>query len=53
MIGGVAVLKRNDRFVYYLVTKEKYWNKPTLQALESSVKQMLKHMIDNKVIFCS
>lgn len=28
-IGEVAWLKHNDRFVYYLITKERYWDKPT------------------------
>jgi hypothetical protein len=27
-VGGLAVLQREGRFVYYLITKPKYWNKP-------------------------
>lgn len=42
--GEVAVLQiENDRYVYYLVTKDKSYNRPTLSALESSLTAMRKH----------
>ncbi|XP_013414013.1 O-acetyl-ADP-ribose deacetylase 1 [Lingula anatina] len=47
--GGLAVLKRGKRFVYYLVTKEKYWNKPTYDTLRSSLINMRMHCTENKV----
>ncbi|KAL5009665.1 hypothetical protein ScPMuIL_011970 [Solemya velum] len=47
--GEVAVLKRGERFVYYLVTKEKYNHKPTLPTLEHSLQAMKKHCVKNDV----
>ena len=47
--GGVAVLKRGQRFVYYLITKEKYWNKPTYQTLRNSLEAMRSHCQKNRV----
>lgn len=47
--GGLAVLKRGERYIYYLVTKEKYWNKPTYDSLKSSLLAMKKHSMVNKV----
>lgn len=31
-VGQVAYLKR-DKYIYYMVTKEKYWHKPTYENL--------------------
>lgn len=47
--GGVAVLKCDNRFVYYLVTKQKYFHKPTYETLQLSVKAMRDHCIENAV----
>ncbi|CAH1250920.1 OARD1 [Branchiostoma lanceolatum] len=47
--GGVAVLKTEQRYVYYLVTKEKYWQKPTYRSLESSLKAMKAHCVQHQV----
>ena len=30
----------NDRHVFYLVTKERYFNKPTMESLEASLRRM-------------
>jgi hypothetical protein len=27
-IGQVAILNRSGRYIYYLISKENYWNKP-------------------------
>jgi len=48
-IGGVGVLKRSQRYVYYLVTKQKYFHKPTYDSLRSSVKAMVVHCQENQV----
>ena len=48
-IGDVAILEDNNRFIYYLVTKDKYWNKPTYQTLASSLIKMKEHCINNNI----
>lgn len=49
--GGCAVLKVKDRFVYYLVTKDRTGggSYPTYASLESSLKAMREHLINNEV----
>lgn len=47
--GGVAILKDQDRFIYNLITKEKYFNKPTYQTMHSSLEAMKEHMEKNGV----
>jgi O-acetyl-ADP-ribose deacetylase (regulator of RNase III) len=48
-VGGVAVLADEGRYIYYLVTKERYFRKPTLESLRSSLMQMKSHCIENGV----
>lgn len=48
-VGGVAVLSRQDRFVYYLITKEHYYDKPTYQTLQRSLEAMRNHILLNDV----
>ena len=36
-IGEVGVLRRGDRYIYYLVTKDRYFHKPTLGDLRRSL----------------
>ncbi|XP_014002077.2 ADP-ribose glycohydrolase OARD1 [Salmo salar] len=47
--GQCAVLKRHKRFVYYLITKEKYSNKPTYDILRQSLEDMKSHCLKNGV----
>lgn len=47
--GGVAVLERGGRFVYYLVTKVKVNDKPTYDSLRSSLEAMKEHCKKHKV----
>lgn len=47
--GGLAFLVRGHRFIYNLVTKEKYFHKPTYQSLESSLEAMKQHCVSNHV----
>lgn len=39
-IGEVAWLYRDGRYIYYLVTKENYWNKPTYDNFRNSIKNL-------------
>lgn len=45
----MAILKRDNRFIYYLVTKPKYNKKPTYDTLRSSLNNMKHHCADNNV----
>lgn len=48
-IGEIAVLKVNNRFIYNLVTKAKYSDKPTYESLRQSLVAMKDHAIENCV----
>jgi len=48
-VPGLGVLHLKGRFVYYLVTKEKYWHKPTYVSLEGSLKLLLAHVKKHEV----
>ena len=48
-VGGVGVLRREGRYIYYLVTKDKYHNKPSLNALRASLLAMRKHIAANGI----
>lgn len=50
----LAVLKRQNeqgewRYLYYMITKEKAWHKPSLKDFMKSLVLVLKHMIKNDV----
>lgn len=45
--GGFAKLEVRGRLVYYLVTKERSWDKPTYESLESSVSKMFQDLRDS------
>ncbi|ALC44314.1 CG33054, partial [Drosophila busckii] len=47
--GSVAVLQDDQRYIYYLVTKEESWEKPTYESLEASLKKMRTHMLEHDV----
>ncbi|XP_034102289.1 ADP-ribose glycohydrolase OARD1 [Drosophila albomicans] len=47
--GEVAVLKDDQRYIYYLVTKPQSWGKPTYDSLQSSLEQMREHMLKNQI----
>ncbi|XP_063700848.1 ADP-ribose glycohydrolase OARD1-like [Culicoides brevitarsis] len=47
--GGVAVLKDGERYIYYLVSKNETYSKPTYQDLSYSLEAMRKHMKENNV----
>lgn len=41
--GGCGFLKRENRYVFYLVTKDRYWHKPTYDTLLQSLFAMREH----------
>ncbi len=47
--GDVAVLKWEGRFIYYLITKDKFSDKPTYETLRQSLEAMRDHSVANKV----
>ncbi|KAM8709599.1 hypothetical protein ACLKA7_016413 [Drosophila subpalustris] len=47
--GGVAILQHQERYIYYLITKQSSWGKPTYQLLHSSLSAMQQHMAKHKV----
>ncbi|XP_062997295.1 ADP-ribose glycohydrolase OARD1 isoform X2 [Elgaria multicarinata webbii] len=47
--GDVAVLKRENRYVYYLISKDKYFHKPTYGNLQKSLEAMKIHCQNNAV----
>ncbi len=41
-VGQVAYLKENDRYLFYLVTKDKYYHKPTLKTLQLCLEYLVR-----------
>lgn len=48
-VGGIVVSKQGEHFIYNLVTKELYYEKPKLSTLASSLWEMRKHAIEHDV----
>ncbi len=50
-IGKFVLLPKpnSNGFIYYLVTKSKYYGKPLLEDLTKSLISMKAHMVENKV----
>ena len=48
-IGECAFLKFDDRMIFYLITKNKYYHKPTYDNLRKSLCDMKKLCIDNDI----
>ncbi|XP_030623267.1 ADP-ribose glycohydrolase OARD1 isoform X2 [Chanos chanos] len=51
--GQCAVLERSGRYIYYLITKEKYFHKPTYDTLRQSLQAMKVHCLSNGVTHVS
>lgn len=47
--GEVAVLKRDGRYIYYLITKKRASHKPTYENLQKSLEAMKSHCLKNGV----
>ncbi|XP_055000334.1 ADP-ribose glycohydrolase OARD1 isoform X3 [Sorex araneus] len=47
--GEVAVLKRDGRYIYYLITKKRASHKPAYENLQKSLEAMKSHCLQNGV----
>ena len=45
----LAVFKAGKKFIYNLITKEHFWEKPTYMSLKLALEQMKSHMEIHKV----
>jgi hypothetical protein len=48
-VGDVAFIKENDRFIFYLVTKQMYFLKPTYQTLWDALCKLASLCVENQV----
>ncbi|KAJ6228037.1 hypothetical protein M0813_09175 [Anaeramoeba flamelloides] len=48
-IGGSGFIKRNGKFIIILVTKNRYFHKPSYESLEKSLCAMKKICIEKKI----
>lgn len=48
-VGGCSVLNINGRYIFYLVTKEKCYQKPTYESLIKSLKAMRSYCRENHI----
>ena len=48
-VGGCAYLSVENRYIFYLVTKQRYFHKPTMKTLEASLISMRDLCIKNNV----
>lgn len=48
-VGGIGVLQKKGRTIYYLVIKKEMKGKPTLSSFEASIRSMREHMISQGV----
>ena len=46
-VGQIAVLKCDNRYVFCLITKARYYEKPTMETIRSSLIQLKHFMIKN------
>lgn len=47
--GGVCTLKNKERFIFYLVTKNKYYEKPKIEDLEKCLINLFEFLIKNDI----
>ena len=51
VIGSVGVLLRNGRYIYALVTKDRFFHKPTYKDLRLSLESLKIHTRLNTLFF--
>lgn len=39
-VGDIAVMKDGDRCIIHMITKNKYWEKPTLESIEACLQRV-------------
>ena len=49
-VGGVAVLRDGDRYIYNLVTKDRFHGKPTMATLRASLEELRREMEEAGVV---
>lgn len=48
-VGTVAYLQQNDRFIYYLITKELSYRKPTYDSITAAIKNLRDFIVKHDV----
>ena len=48
-IGECGILLRQNRYIYYMITKERYFHKPTYNSLTQTLEYMKNHAVINGV----
>ena len=49
-VGDTAKLTRGHRHIFYLITKEKYYHKPTLNSLKKCLLHLKKQVVELGII---
>ena len=48
-VGQISIWKNEGRYIFHLVTKSRYYEKPTMQALQAALMQLKQFMIQNRL----
>lgn len=48
-VGEVAVLENNGNYIYYLVTKKNYYDKPTYHNVEKTLVNLRERCVNHKI----
>lgn len=48
-VGECGILLRQNRYIYYLITKKKYFNKPSYGSIAKTLEYMKNHAVLNDV----
>lgn len=47
IVGDIAVIRRNGRFIVGLITKKFFWGKPSYSSIKRSLTKLRSFLIDN------